>query len=229
MHHVEAGLRHRRQHRFRRRRRGHHEGDALGKVRCAPRRRALSSVDITMGAPHRWVTPCSASASIDRARPHPAQADMGARHHRQRPGKAPAIAVEHGQRPQQHGMARPYCPPAHCCSPSGPRRDDDRPRPWDCRWCPTCSSARWRPIRHRGIAQAKSGSPRCEEGLVILAQPRAALRKFRIVIVDHQRLASSAAPRLRATVAENSRSVIRIFAAAMLQHEGDGRRHPAGC
>ena len=52
---------------------------------------------------------------IDRARPHPTQADMGARHHRQGPGKAPAIAMEHGQRPQQHGMARHSRPPAHCC------------------------------------------------------------------------------------------------------------------
>ena len=43
---------------------------------------------------------------IDQGRIHPAQADMGARHGGDRPGEAPAVAMEHRQRPQIGGLAR---------------------------------------------------------------------------------------------------------------------------
>ena len=159
----------------------------------------------------------------DRARPHPAQADMGARHHRQRPGKAPAVAVEHRQGPQQTGMLDHVAGQRHCHSPSGRRRDGDRPRPWDCRWCRRCSSARWRPIRRRGIARRNpdrrsSGSPR--------SRSCPAARRLAEIPDRHNRspaASSCSSASASLTVAENSRSVIRIFALAMLQHEGDGR------
>ena len=55
---------------------------------------------MTMGAPHRCVTLCSAMASNIGLGAHPAQAHVRARHRRQRPGEAPAVAVEHRQGPQ---------------------------------------------------------------------------------------------------------------------------------
>ena len=59
---VEPGIGHAGEHRLRRRRGGGDELDALGSGRFSSAV-ALSSVDITIGAPHRWVTPCSAMAS----------------------------------------------------------------------------------------------------------------------------------------------------------------------
>ncbi len=60
---VEAGLLHRGEHRLRRRRRRGeelHRRASSGFFSCAG---AFSSVDMTIGAPHRCVTPWSASAS----------------------------------------------------------------------------------------------------------------------------------------------------------------------
>ena len=42
----------------------------------------------------------------DRRRLDPAQADIGPRHRRHRPGEAPAVAMEHRQRPQIDGVLR---------------------------------------------------------------------------------------------------------------------------
>ena len=61
---------------------------------------ALSSVDITIGAPHRCVTLWVAMASYIAGARTCAQADMRAGDHRDRPGEAPAVAVEHRQRPE---------------------------------------------------------------------------------------------------------------------------------
>ena len=74
---VEAGIGHRRQHRLGRRRGGGDELHRLGSGRFSSAV-ALSSVDITTGAPHRWVTLCSAMASNIAFGPHPAEAHMGA-------------------------------------------------------------------------------------------------------------------------------------------------------
>ena len=73
-----------------------------------------------------------------------------------------------------------------------------------------------------GIAQAKSGSPRFQEFLIVdLAQPRAGLRKFRIVIIDHQRLFLQQRQRLVDGGGEFAVGD-QDLGAAMLQHEGDG-------
>ena len=60
---VEAGLLHRRQHGLRRRRGGGDELDRCAAGVSSRRRGALSSVDITIGAPHRCVTLWLAMAS----------------------------------------------------------------------------------------------------------------------------------------------------------------------
>jgi hypothetical protein len=76
---------------------------------------------------------------IHRLGADPAQADMRAGLHRQRPGEAPAVAVEHRQRPEiDRVLGHAACDHiAH--SPSAPRRGDGRRRPSGCRSCPTCS------------------------------------------------------------------------------------------
>ena len=104
MHHFKARRLHRRQHCFGRRRRRDHEGDALGKAF------AFLFAGAEQGGHHNRRAAQMGDAMrrqrvVDRARPHPTQADMGARHHRQAPGKTPAIAMKHGQGPQQHRMA----------------------------------------------------------------------------------------------------------------------------
>ena len=96
---VEAGLLHRREHRFRRWRRGgeelHHMRQRLlfvGRRIEQGRhhdRRAAQMRHLVIG--NRVIHGCAA---------HRAQADMGAGHHRDRPRKAPAVAMEHRQRPK---------------------------------------------------------------------------------------------------------------------------------
>ena len=96
---LEAGLVHLGEHRFGGRGRGVAEGDAvveapplvLGRVeqRRHDEGRAGEMRHLVVG-----------DGVIHRLRPHRAQADMRAGHHRQRPGEAPAVAMEHRQRPQ---------------------------------------------------------------------------------------------------------------------------------
>ncbi len=97
---VEAVIGHGGEHRFGRRRGGGEELDRRGRARACRRRGVDRIVDMTIGAPHRWVTPWSASASYigfwrtaRRQTWVPATTDM-------RPREAPAVAVEHRQRPQ---------------------------------------------------------------------------------------------------------------------------------
>ena len=81
---------------------------------------------------------------------------------RPRPRKHQPFAVEHRQRPQVHLMrARPMSPGDDVADrvQVGPLRGGDTPRPWDCRWCRRCSSARWRPTPLPGRFQTKSASP----------------------------------------------------------------------
>ena len=100
---VEARLPHRLEHRFRRRRRG---GDELDHVR----QRLLLGVEGVEQRRHHdrraaQMRDLVAGDGIeDRRRPHLAQAHMGAGDHRDRPRKAPAVAVEHRQRPQIDGV-----------------------------------------------------------------------------------------------------------------------------
>jgi hypothetical protein len=103
---VEAGRPHRLQHRLRGRRRGGHELHPVGQrlllgVLRIEQRRHHDRRAAEMGHP------VALDRVIDRRSAHLAQADMGARHHRDGPRKAPAVAVEHRQRPQIDGM------PAH--------------------------------------------------------------------------------------------------------------------
>ena len=100
---------------------------------------ALSSVAMTIGAPHRCVTLCSAIASYIGLGAHPAQADVRAGDERQRPGKAPAVAVEHRQRPQIDRMLRHAGRERVGVAHQRARRDGGRRRPSDCRSCPRCS------------------------------------------------------------------------------------------
>ena len=96
---LEAGLVHSGENGRRRRGRGMAEGHALGKEtplvlgRIEERRhdegRAREMRHLVVG-----------DGVVDRLRPHRAQAHMGAGEERDRPGKAPAVAVEHRQRPQ---------------------------------------------------------------------------------------------------------------------------------
>ena len=98
-----AGVGHARQHGFRRRCCGRVEGDDLREFALVfvlrvdqhrhDDRRAAEMGDAVIG-----------DGVVDRLRPHPAQADMGAGLHGQRPRKAPAVAVEHRQRPQIDGV-----------------------------------------------------------------------------------------------------------------------------
>ena len=100
---IEALLRHGRKHRFRRRRGGRQELHRmakpalfiLGRIEDGGHhdRRAAEMRDIVV----RQRVP-------DQVRAHPAQRHMGSRHHRNRPGETPAIAVEHRQRPEIDGM-----------------------------------------------------------------------------------------------------------------------------
>ena len=96
---VEAGGLHRREHRLgRRRRRGHELDDVRQRLLLLRRgveqrrhhdRRAAQMGDLVVG-----------DRVEDRRRAHRPQADMRAGDDRQRPRKAPAVAVEHRQRPQ---------------------------------------------------------------------------------------------------------------------------------
>ena len=103
MQHVEAGLAHPRQHRLRGRRPGDDELHLIRKRALLLLRRveqgrhhhgrAAHVRDAVLGhqAPHRLAA-------------HRAQADMGAGDGADRPGEAPAVAVEHRQRPEVDGM-----------------------------------------------------------------------------------------------------------------------------
>ena len=55
---------------------------------------------MTTGAPHRWRHLVLGDRGVDRGGLDPAQAHLGARLQRHRPWKAPAVAVEHRQRPE---------------------------------------------------------------------------------------------------------------------------------
>ena len=98
MRHLEAGLLHRGQHGLRRRGGGGEEArrgfqrTLFGRRRAKQRRhhdrRATQMGDAMLG--HEFVNVAGA---------HLAQTNMGSRHDRQRPWKAPAVAVEHRQRP----------------------------------------------------------------------------------------------------------------------------------
>ena len=98
---VEARLLHRRQHGFRRRRRGREEFDDVGQGLLLVRgrieqsrhhdRRAAQMRHLVIG-----------DGVVHRRRPHRAQAHMRAGDDGNRPGKAPAVAVKHRQRPQIH-------------------------------------------------------------------------------------------------------------------------------
>ena len=117
----------------------------------------------------------------------PAQAHVGAGHCRQRPREAPAVAVEHRQRPQVDRMAR-HAPREHVADRVQVRAAVVvRPRPWGCRWCPTCSSARSRPTRRRAARQANVGIALGEKRLVVdRADPLARAGVLGVVDVDHQ-------------------------------------------
>ena len=187
MHHFKAGLRHRRQHAFGRRRGGGHEAHFLRKAF------ALGIRGVDQGAHHNGRAAQMGDAMFgqrieDRARPHPAQADMGARHRRQRPGHAPAVAVEHRQGPQQHGMLDHGAGQRIAVAHQGGA-------------AMVIDHALGIPGGAGGVIQGdgvpfvvghRPGKIRIagfQEFLVIdLSQPRAALRKFRVVIIDHQRL-----------------------------------------
>ena len=100
---VEARLPHRLEHGLGRRRRG---GDELDGVR----QRLLLGVDGVEQCRHHDRRAAEMGHLVagdgveDRRRPHLAQAHMGAGDDRDRPRKAPAVAVEHRQRPQIDGM-----------------------------------------------------------------------------------------------------------------------------
>ena len=106
MRHRKAGIGHAGKHGFRRRRGRGVEGHGLREralvlglgveQRRHDDRRAAQMGDAVIG-----------DRIIHRLRPHPAQADMRAGLHGERPREAPAIAVEHRQRPQIDGV------PAH--------------------------------------------------------------------------------------------------------------------
>ena len=96
---VEAGRLHRSQHGFGRRRRGGEELDRVGKrplfrgrrveQRGHHDRRATKMRHLVIG-----------DRIVHRPRAHLAQAHMGAGNDRYAPGKAPAVAMKHGQRPE---------------------------------------------------------------------------------------------------------------------------------
>ena len=64
---------------------------------------AVAYVDMPIrivGAAHKWVTFSRVDRRVDFFRQHFAQADMGAAHGGDAPGKAPAVTMKHGKRPQ---------------------------------------------------------------------------------------------------------------------------------
>ncbi len=125
---------------------------------------------------------------VDRLGAHPAQTDMRAGHHRQRPREAPAVAMEHRQGPQIHRMARHVggenVAVAHQCRAAmvehhalriagGAAGVIERDR------IPFV-------VRHAPFELRIAAG---DEVLVFdVAQHFARLRKFQIVVIDHQRL-----------------------------------------
>ena len=96
---VEAGLFHRGQHGFRRRRRG---GEELHHMR---QRLLLARGRVQQGRHHdrraaQMRHLVGGDQVVHGGRAHRAQANMRADHGRDRPGEAPAVAMEHRQRPQ---------------------------------------------------------------------------------------------------------------------------------
>ena len=192
---VEARRFHRRQHRFRRRRRGGDELDhvgqrlalVLGRVeqRRHHDRRAAQMRDLVGG-----------DGVVDRRGAHRAQADMGAGDHRQRPRKAPAVAVKHRQRPQIDRML------AHAAGDDvGERQQIGAAMVID-HALGIAGGARG-VIERDGVPFVLRHQP-VEIGIAFaqkilvfeFAEPLAGAGEFGIVVVDHQRLRLAARQRV---------------------------------
>ena len=147
---------------------------------------------------------------------------MGARHRRQRPGHAPAVAVKHRQRPQQHRML-------HHRAGQGIAVTHQRRAAMMIDHALGIAGGARRIVERDGVPLVGGHLPgkfriaAFEKFLVVdLAQPLPALRKFRVVIVDHQRLFLQQ----RQRGCDGGRKFAvgdQHLGVAMLQHEGNGR------
>ena len=149
----------------------------------------------------------------DRRRVDPAQADMRAADR----GDAPRCRSSRCSGTSAASRDRPSAGAeperrARCRARSGRRRDGDRRRPWDCRWCRRCSCSAIASHSSAGGSPGERGIALGEQRLVVdVAQALAAVPP-RIVDVDHERSGARACAAPPRSTGANSRSVISTLA-----------------
>ncbi len=224
---VEAGLLHRREHGFRRRRRGGEEFDHMRQRLLLVRRRVEQRRHHDRRAAQMRHLVIG-NGVVHRRRAHRAQADMRAGHDRDRPGKAPAVAVEHRQRPQIDRML------AH-------RAGDDVADREQIRAAMVIDHALRIAGGARGVVErdrvpfvvrhlpGEVGIALRDEVLVFdVAEPLAGAGIFRIVVVDHQRLHLGERQRLLHHLGEFAVDDDDL-GLGVVEREGDDRARRAAC